>query len=265
MTDAALLAELAHADPLRRCAALDRLTATVGTLDASLVEAVVDCLGLPQKAAQRQAADLLARSAPGVRPAVAVRLRAALASPALRHRWGAAFALGRLGIVEVAMVGPLIETLGQRDGDERWAAAALVTACARVHRAEVVGALLAAATDAVADRRKMALYALRDAAPDDPAVHAAALRGLDDAAVGVRFAALSALTRLRPTPGGASARVLRVAREDVDAGVRKAALVTLGQIGRGDPAVRAALEAATHADDPGLRRAAAIALHRLDG
>jgi HEAT repeat protein len=263
VSDALLLAELSHADPLRRCAVLERMMA-IEVLDASLVEAIIACLGLPQKAAQRQAADLLGRSEPGDRPAVATRLRAALASPEPRLRWGATYALSRLGVVEIAMVSPLVEAFGRRDGDERWAAAQIMTACARVHRVAVVPALLAAATDAVPDRRKMALYVLRDVAPDDPSVHAAALHGLDDPAVGVRFAALSAVTRLEPLLDAACERVLVMARDDTDPGVRRAAVITLGQIGRGVSAVTAALEAAATSDDPGLRRAAAIARRRLD-
>lgn len=265
MSDPVLLAGIADPDPSRRRVALERLAASSAPLDAATMVAVVACLDSPQKAVQRLAADVLSRVEAGLRTPVVTRLRSALAAPDARLRWGATYALGRLGLVEPAMLAPLLEALGQRDGDLRWAAAELLTTCARVHPDPVLAALLAAVSDQEAERRKMALYVLRDVAPASGAVRDATIRGLADPAVGVRFAALAALSRLRPLPPEACTLVLGLVRADPDPGLRRAALCTLGEVGRGVSAVDAALADAATSNDPGMRRAARVARRRFAG
>ena len=264
MTAPAVLAELKDADPARRQAALDRLATVSGELDADLLAVLIDCLGAPHKSVQRRAADLIARIEASMRSEVVARLRRAGAGSDPALAWGATYALGRLGVAEPAMVGPLLEVLARRDGDERWAAAALLTRCARAHGADVIATILAAAGDIDSERRKMALYVLRDSAPCDPDVHAATRRGLGDPAVGVRFAALSTLQRLEPLPADACALVLRLLREDPEPGLRRAAMNALGVVGRGVSAATRAVAAAAVSDDPGLRRAASAARRRLE-
>jgi HEAT repeat protein len=265
VNESALLAELRDPDPRRREAALERLVAEPGTpTDEAMLAAVIDCLGVPQKAVRRRAADVLAN---GPRDAATddrvERLRAAAHSDEPRLRWGATYALGRLGVVEVFMVAPLLSVFGHRDGDERWAAAELMKACARRHAPLVIPELLAAAVTGSPEQRKMALYVLRDTAPGDARVAEVTVRGLADPEVGVRFAALSALARLDPQLPDACDRVLALADRDSDPGLRRAAISVLGWIGRGVSAVAAALATASASDDPSLRRAAAIARRRL--
>ncbi len=250
-------------DPLHRRASLEAIAAADDAVDEATMMAVVDCLAVPEKAVQRLAADLLRRVAPEVRAATATRLRAAMGSGDVVWRWGAVYALGRLGLAEPSMIAPLLEALGDRDGDRRWAAAELLTTCARAHADLVVAALLAAIDDDEPARRKMVLYALRDVAPANRDVHVATLRGLADPSVGVRFAALAALIRLEPTPAEACDRVLALARDDPEGGLRRAALCALGDVGRGVSAAENAIAAAEASDDPLLRRAAAIARRRL--
>jgi HEAT repeat protein len=242
---------------------LERLVATDDALDEPTTHALVDALASPEKAIQRLAADLLPRVAPEARPAAIAGLRAALASDDANWRWGAAYALGRLGLAEPAMIAPLLEVLGDRDGDRHWAASQVLGLCARTHRDLVVAALLAAADDGEPVRRKMALYTLRDVAPSEGAVHAATLRGLGDPAVGVRFAALAALIRLEPIPAEACSVVLTLTRDDPDDGLRRAALCALGDVGRGVSAAESAIAAAEASDEPLLRRAGSIARRRL--
>ena len=265
MSDANVLADLAAPDPLRRRDAVERLAFGGAPLDAATIVAVIACLATPEKAVQRGAADLLARVAPSDRPLVVERLRGGLAADDPSLRWGAAYAFGRLGLAEPAMIAPLIEALGANDGDQRWAAADLLIACARVHRADVLAAVLAGTNDGEPDRRKMVLYVLRDVAPTEPAAHAATVRALGDAAVGVRLAALAALVRLEPRPVDAWKLVDALVRNDPDAGVRRAAIAALGAGGRGVSAVDAVLADAETSDDPGVRRAAALARRRLAG
>jgi HEAT repeat protein len=263
VSDRIFLAEFDAADPLGRRTALERFAASTAPLDGAAIVAVVACLDTPLKAVQRRAADLLSQVEAGARTEVVSRLRTAIVSDNPRLRWGATYALGRLGIVEPAMIGPLLEALGQQDGDQRWAAVDLLIACACSHPELVKSTLLDAAADPEPERRKMALYALRNVAPASPDVHQATLRGLRDPAVGVRFAALSALARLEPIPPEASALVLALCRGDPDAGLKRAALCTLGQVGCRVSDVEAALAAAATSDDPAMRRAAQVARRRL--
>jgi HEAT repeat protein len=57
--------------------------------------------------------------------------------------------------------------------------------------------------------------------------------------------------------------VLRVVSDDPDAGVRRAALSTLGRVGAGVAAAETAIAAAERAGDPATRRAAAAARRQL--
>ena len=232
-------------------------------LDEPAITAVVACLDTPLKTVQRRAADLLSQVEVGARAGVVSQLRTAVVSDNPRLRWAATFALGRLGIVEPAMIAPMVEALGQRDGDQRWAAADLMITCGRVHPELVMARLLEAGVDPEPERRKMALYILRDLAPANPVVHQATIRGLCDPAVGVRFAALSALARLQPVPPDACALVLALCSDDPDPGLRRAALCALGAVGCGVSDVDAALAAAATSDDPATRRAAEVARRRL--
>lgn len=255
--------DLVATDAYRRRAALERLATSTQPLERPVIAAVVGCLAIPEKSVQRLAADLLRDVEPELRPEVAAELRAAMAAPDPCWRWGATWALGRLGVFEPPMIEPLLEALGAVDGDQRWAAAELLTTCARIHPELVLTALLAAAADALSERRKMVLYVLRDVAPTHVGVRAVTRRGLGDPAVGVRFAALAALARLEPRPPDAATLVLALARTDPDPGLRRAALTTLGAIGRGVREVEREIAAASTSDDPATRRAAAIARRRL--
>ncbi len=242
---------------------LERIAEAEEPLDESTIECVVDCLAIAEKAVQRLAADLLQRVIPSQRMATVRRLRSALGSDDADWRWGAAYALGRLGVALPEMMVPLLEALGGSDGDRRWAAAEVLARCARSDRELVMPSLVAAADDVDPVRRKMALYTLRNAGPAHPDVPAATLRRLTDRSVGVRFAALAVLVRLEPIPAQACALVLALARADADPGVRRAALCALGNVGRGVSAAEAAIAAAESSDDPLWRRAATIARRRL--
>lgn len=254
---------LVSADLRRRRAALEHLVATDDPPAAAVLDAAIDCLAVPERTVQRLAADVVARVASAERPRAIARLRSALATDEPRGRWGAVYALGRLGLAEPWMVPALVAALGGDDGDRRWAAATLLTACARAAPDAALPALVVAAADDDHARRKMALYVLRDAAPTHPETRNLALRGLDDSQTGVRFAALAALVRIEPVAAEACVRVAALAHGDADDGVRRAALCTLGSIGRGVSVAESAIAAAATSDDPLWRRAAAIARRRL--
>jgi HEAT repeat protein len=256
---------LASPDARVRLGALDELAQAGRPLDEAEALAVVACLGIGVKALQRRATDALCLTGDAARPAVLASLRALLDAPDADRRWGASYALGRLGVVEPALVPALLDALASRDGDRRWAAATLLVTCGTLHAETVLPALLDALHGTIPELRKMALYVLRDLAPSHPAVPDALLVALRDDDSAVRLAGLSAVVRLAPPPAHACDEVLRLVRDDPDAGVRRAAVSALGHLGRGVTGAEAAITAASGSDDPGLRRAAEAARRRLAG
>lgn len=264
MSDAAILAALRSADLRARVAALDALAASGAPLGAPLALAVAACVDVGVKAVQRRAADVLRLADDTARPAVLAALHAGLAAADASRRWGAAYALGQLGVLDPALLPPLVETLASRDGDRRWAAAALLVACGRAAVGDVVAAMRTVLAAPAPESRKMALYVLRDLGVDDPETAGVVLAAAADADVSVRLAALAALARLVPRMPAACDAALRLAREDPDLGVRRAAVSALGHVGRGVAAAGAAVDAALASDDSGLRRAATGARRRLD-
>src|SRR5207245_10762758 len=124
-----------------------------GTPEA--LAALADCLGAGRKAVERPAAEAFAALAARGVPVDEI-LRAALASPLARRRWGAAFALSLAGDPPAATLPVLLETLGADDGDLRWAAASIVLRLS--DRAALIESLRALVTGGIAVQRKMALY-----------------------------------------------------------------------------------------------------------
>lgn len=233
-------------------------------LDDQAIEALLSPLGSERRSEQRLAADAISPLV-GSTPRIAAALRAALASPRQRLRWGAAYTLGQSGDMTPAMWPAVVEALARDDGDQRWAAAELACKLARTS-----GEVLASLREAVAAEspllRKMALYCLRDLM--DAALTRLARNALGDRDPGVRLAALSAITRV---PESDSLRV-ELAEEvaallarDANPGVRRAAAVALGKLAAASTAVLAALSRAERDSDPSLARAAAAARKRLAG
>jgi hypothetical protein len=121
----------------------------------------------------------------------------ALGSPLARQRWGAAFALARLGDPPLETLPVVLETLGGDDGDLRWAAAEILR---RVpERARVVEALEGLLRTGNGAQRKMSLYCLRDLGARAPEIEQSALWALGDELRDVRLAAIAWLARPRPT------------------------------------------------------------------
>jgi hypothetical protein len=254
---------LSSGEAARQLLALDALLECDrrGPLAEPLLDLALDMLGHERKAVQRTAAEVLALWSRAT-PEIATRLRGLLGRGALRHRFGAAFALAKLG-PDPAMLPVLLETLGEADGDMRWAAAALVVELAR-REPERRDALVELAAHGTPGQRKMAIYCLRDLRGESPDLEAVLSQNLlhDDA--GVRLAALACLSRLFAGEESALRAVLRAARDDRDLGVRRAAVSQLGEfpIVPGDREAEAVLSAAEASGDEGLRKAATAARRR---
>jgi len=224
-----------------------------------LARALVE-LGHARKAVQRPAAERLATAARDdatVRGAVAARL--ASADP--RERWGAAYALAQVEVAPRDAMPALLEALASPDGDLRWASARILVRAIRHEPA--LAALVPPLVDAPSSlQRKMALYCLRDlagAVPVDGSGIATALADVDPA---VRIAAMAAALAALPRTAEVAERLAALLDDD-EAGVRRVAAVTLGQLGVTTPAVTRRLDAATSSEDAHLARAAGDALSRL--
>jgi HEAT repeat protein len=227
---------------------------TPGEVERWLVE-----LGDARKAIQRPAAEALADAA---RATVGLRARLVdvLGSADGRRRWGAAYALARLETVPREAVPTLLEALGSADGDLRWASARILVRAAEEapELGDAIRGMVAAPSPLA---RKMALYCLRDLGAKAAIPIDAIVRTLEDTDPAVRLAALAAISALHPGADAADHVAARLA--DVDAGVRRAAAATLGQLAVRTPTVEAALATAVSADDPALVRVARAALSRL--
>ena len=230
-----------------------------GTATPAEVEDLVHCLGDPYKPVQRRAAEaLLAVQHGGV--AVVEPVRVALQAPSLRHRWGAVYALSRLGAAGPEVTPILVEVLGSDDGDRRWAAAqTLVGMASQTDVAALLRSMLAGDNPVA---RKMALYCWRDLGTGWADADAHLSKALADADATVRLAALSAVVTLAEDRERlATACVPLLA--DGDLGVSRAAAVALGKLGSPSELVQDALRAATTSGDEPRARAARTALARL--
>jgi hypothetical protein len=109
----ALVESLSSGEAARELLALDALLECDrrGPLPEALLALVLDALGHERKAVQRQAAQVLSLWS-RTTPDVASQLRGLLRAGTLRHRFGAAFALAKLG-PDPATLPVLLETLGE--------------------------------------------------------------------------------------------------------------------------------------------------------
>jgi HEAT repeat protein len=263
-----IAAALEAAEPGVRLGAIAQIARTPDTrLSEAVIRALMRCLGAENKAVRRHAAEAAAIAAPH-NPAIMPALHELLAAVAARARFGAAYALGLVGgdAFDLRATDALYEALGDPDGDVRWAAHDLIMRLGAEYSAEVRTGLLALAHRGAPDARKMALYCLRDLAPDgEEVLHAATLASAADD-THVRLASLAILARLPAYRPQASAIAARILEADPNPGVRRAAAAALGLIADASPQVLAALQRAADGElDSGLARAARAALKRLAG
>ncbi len=207
-----LVATLHSDDPAARAGACGAIAEDPA--GALLVEPLLAALGDPERAvarAAREALVALARRSDGVVPL----LRAALRYPRAGHvsrdargqRIHAALTLARLEPPEPGSLPALVDGLGARDGDVRWAAARVLVDMGRLHP-EIVGVLIGLVRSAGdPSARRMAGFALRELAPDLPAAAQALLAATHDDDRDVRRAAVTALAGLLDPPPDVAERL----------------------------------------------------------
>jgi HEAT repeat protein len=165
------------------------------------------------------------------------------------------------------LLSPLLDALDLEDGDLRWSATHMLATLAR-QKTEAVEVLLHEARQARTPlRRRMALYAVREVAPERRETREALLAALDADDPELRRAALTSLAKLSEPDEDCLDRTLEILERDPDLRMRRIAAVLVPELARPHPGCRtrttAGLEAARGGDDPVLSRAAEAALSRL--
>jgi HEAT repeat protein len=229
--------------------------------EAGEATALLALLGDGDRRVQRAAAESLAAVADRVAE-LDRHLGQSLASQFLDLRWGAAFCLACLGRPPLQALDIWVDRLASAESDLRWAAHDLIVRWIAELGEAALARLYAAADDANSQRRKMALYCLRDLGVEDSEAERLAYAALDHDETGVRLAALAALPRVA-ADRRAAARAVCGYLQDSDVAMRRAAAAALANLDwEAEPEVRHALEAAARSSDAGLRRAAARTLAR---
>lgn len=189
-----------------------------------LLEPLAGALADPEPTVRRAASDSLAalgRQHGEVDPL----LRDALRGEARAGRFEAARALAALGPPAPRLIPALIEALGDPRQDTAWEAARLLVDTGRLH-AEVVpivtGLVHAGESEAT---RRMAIFCLRELAPERPKTGDALLAASRATEPALRRAAVSALPALLRSEAAEAAqeRLAEAARSDPDPEVRSLA------------------------------------------
>jgi HEAT repeat protein len=224
-------------------------------------------LGSPSRAIQRAACDEVRarlRTEPDLREALHLLLRGENSLA----RFSAAWVLFQSERPTLRLLPALLAALELADGDLRWQAAQMLTALGRL-QSEVLPVLLHEAGAAVsAARRRMAIFVLRELAPERAETGAVYLRALEDPDADVRRAALSCFAKLTDPDRTLALRTLCLARgADPDPRMARIATVVLPELARFHPdlceEIRAALAALESSPDPALVRGARVARQRL--
>lgn len=226
---------------------------------------LLEALGSSDRAVQRRASDEAIermREDRGFRDALVKLMRDG--SPL--ERFASAYVLFHDG-PSLRPVPALLESMDLDDGDLRWTATHLLVTLGR-SQPEVIALLLhEIAAGPSARRRRMAIYATRELAPEIEETGAALLAALDDPASEVRLAALSSVAKLAAPDKAIRERVLGLLKGDPDPRMRRIAAVVAPDLYRDDSEgcreIRHLLQELTRSSDDELGTAARLALRRL--
>jgi HEAT repeat protein len=233
MENQRLSGELADAEPRTQLKAIAKIAAAPGDrLPEEALAALVRCTGASAKPVQLRAADALAEIAHEGDERAASMLRAALSDSSRRMRWGAAYALSRIGGGAFALdaANAIAEALGDSDSDIRWAAAGLFAQLCLRYPDEIRTRLIELTGAGDRNARRMAFYCIRDMGCCGADIVAAIKRALGDDDRFVRLAAIAALARMEDTAGEAAGILAERAESDPDTGVRGAAKSSLARL-----------------------------------
>jgi HEAT repeat protein len=224
-------------------------------------------MGSPSRATQRSACDeALARLR--AEPQLRDELRGLLRGENALARFAAAWVLFQIERPTLRLLPALLDALELPDGDLRWQAAQMLTALGRLQPEVLPVVLHDAGAAASAARRRMAIFVLRELAPERAETGATYLRALEDPEGDVRRAALSCFAKLTDPDRALALRALSLARgADPDPRMARIAAVVLPELARFHPELRdeigTTLSELESASDPALVRGARVARQRL--
>lgn len=223
-----VVTRLASADAdERRAACVDAADDPTAVL---LLDALARALGDPEKRVAQAASDSLAKLAQTC-PEVGDVVRSALRGDTPSQRWFAALACSRIEPAGPRLLPVLVESLGSEAGDVRWTAARLLVNIGREY-GEVLPLMLGLArTDPNPALRCMALYCLRELAPDEPGCAQVIVAATLDQELSVRHAALTALASLSDAAESIIGRLLEVTDDPSDPTSQRIATFALGALG----------------------------------
>ncbi len=224
-----ILERLASEDPEeRRTACLDAAEDPSAVL---LIDALGTALDDPVPAVARAASDGLARIG-REHGGVEGVLRAALRGDSPRRRWGAAFTSARLSPPDTRLLPALLEAMGGEDSAIRWSAAKLLVETGRLHQevVPIVQGLVQGHDDP--EVRRMAIFCLRELAPDLQETADTLIAATHDPDLAVRRSSLTALAALLDPPSAVTIRLREVAGGEADPGSRRLATRALEQLAR---------------------------------
>ncbi len=230
------------------------------------VTRLLENLASNNREVQRSACDEALKEL-GRKPEFREALHRLLSKAELRTRFAAAFVLFQEGRPSLRLLPTLLDSLDLDDGDLRWMAAHMLAALGRM-QGEVYPVLLHECRRPDApQRRRMALYVLRELASEREETKQAFLAALGDPDAAVRRAALSSLAKLSDPDRACVERALEIARSDRDPRMQRIAAVVLPDLVLHLPeahdAVAGVLRELASSHDPSLVRAAHAATHRL--
>ncbi len=224
-------------------------------------------LASTERSAQRLACTVLAERL-GERPELREALRSTLREGTPLARFAAAFVLFGAERPTLRLLPALLDALELEDGDIRWQATQMLATLGRL-QGEVFPVVVHEARNARSPlRRRMALYTLRELAPESEETATVTADALDDPVAEVRRAALTCFGKLSGAKRDALDRVLGIATSHSDPRMRSLAAVALPNLLRthpeAGPAVRAVLRELSRSDQPSVARASAQAQGRLE-
>jgi hypothetical protein len=160
----------------------------------------------------------------------------------------------------------LLGALELADGDRRWEAAQMLVQLGRIDASVATVLRHEIAQASAPERRRMAIFALRELAPEDAQTRTALLLALSDPDAAVQRASLASLVKLDDPERECLERALALLREPGDLRTRQLASAVAAQLLAQHPdardSVRTALEAAASGPES-LARAARLALGKL--
>lgn len=229
---------------------------------------LLERLGSTERALQRAARDEASarlKREPGFRETL-YRL---LSEGSPRARFSAAQVIFQQDRPTLRLLPALLDLLELEDGDLRWTTANMLATLGRMH-GEVYPVVLHESLRAEApQRRRMALYVLRELAPERTETKDAFLSALKDRDSRVRCAALSSLAKLTDPDHACLDEALELARSGRDPTLQRIAVVVLPDLVAHHPEARDAVATLFgelgSSNDPSLARTAQAAADRLAG